>query len=359
MKKKFLAVLLAAAVSVAGIPAFAADETAPAASVAVSLGTLDGLVRQYNPSALTLYNSLMITRQAYTDAKAYGTDEDIYKAGHSRDLAEATYEEQVQQVIVGAKQTYLSYWHAVSVQAADQAAADRDAKLLTVAAQSLQNGYLSQKDYQAAADSAAKSSQALAAQKAAVAQAEQSLKALVPVPAGVGVSILPPADTDFDFSQVPQINYTNDEFYMKLKNEDIQAAALDYDFTENNAYVINSDEDIANAKLALDQATQQAESSFLNLYNTVTASYAAYQTEQQTAQRKESDLKVDAARLASGYLSQKDYDQESLDLTTLKNSLENDRNSLYLSCLEYVGMRNGYSAGSGGATGSGTAGSNT
>lgn len=348
VKKTFLAVLLAAAVSVSGIPAFAADtgNTASANSITISLSTLDGLVRRYNPDALTAYNNLLTKRQAYTDAKADDNDEEVYNAGYNRDLAEATYEEQVQQIIVSAKQTYLTYWHAVTVQAGDQAEADRDAKLLAYEKGCLQNGYLSQKDYQTAADNAAKSSQALAAQTAAVAQAEQSLKALFPVAAGVSVDILSPADTDFDFSQIPQISYANDEIQMKNKSRDIQSAALEYDFTANNAYVINSDEDIANAKLKLDQTTQAQESAFLNLYNTVTSSYTAYQTEQQTVQRKEAEVQLDTQRVANGYLSQKDYDQASLDLQTMKNSLENDRNSLYISYLKYIGMRNGYSAGS-------------
>lgn len=349
VKKTFFALALAAAVALAPTAAFAADETTPANSVAISLATLDGLVRQYNPSALILSNSLMITKQAYTDAKAYGSDEDIYNAGHQYDLAEATYESQVRQVIMGAKQAYLNYWHAVSVQAADQAQADFDAGQLAYAQSSLRNGSLSQKGCQTAADNAAKSAQALAAQKAAVAQAEQSLKSEAPVPAGVSVDILAPADTDFDFSQIPQINYANNDFTMNRKNEAIQSAALDYEFTKDNAYVENSDETIAKAKQTLDQTTQQQESAFLNLYNTVTASYAAYQTELQTYQRKEADQQLDAQRVKLGYLSQKDCDQESLDLQTLKNTLENDRNSLYISYTEYVGMVNGYSSGSTGA----------
>lgn len=343
MRRTLLAVLLAAAVSFAGIPAFAAGETAqPGASVAISLNSIDGLVRQYNPNALTLYNSLMNVKQTYSNTKGDGDQQEDTNQ-YKYDQAQTTYEEQVQQVIAGAKQTYLDYWRAVSVQKADQAQADRDAKLLAYSGSCLQSGYLSQKDYQTAADNAAKSSQALAAQTAAVALAEQSVKALVSVPAGTTVDILSPADTDFDFSGIPQINYENDKFYMELKSEDIQSASLEYHFTADNAYVINSDEDIANAKLKLDQVTRQQESAFLNLYNTVTASYAAYQTEQQTVQRKESELQTDAQKLAKGYLSQKDYDQASLDLQTMKDSLESDRNSLYLSYAKYIGMKNGYS----------------
>ncbi len=348
VKKTFLAVLLAAAVSVSGIPAFAvdADNTVSANSITISLSTLDGLVRQYNPNALALYNSLMKTRQAYTDAKAYDSDEQIDAAAHADDLAEATYEEQVQQIIVSSKQTYLAYWYAVTIQAGDQAEADRDAKLLAYEKGCLQNGYLSQKDYQAAADNAAKSSQALAAQTSAVAQADQSLKALIPVAAGVNVDILPLAETDFDFSGISQINYANDVILMRNKNEDIQSAALEYHYDNDNTYDLFTDQDIANAKLKLDQTTQAQTSAFLNLYNTVTSFYTAYQTEQQTVQRKEAEVQLDTQRVANGYLSQKDYDQASLDLQTMKNSLENDRNSLYISYLKYIGMRNGYSAGS-------------
>ena len=107
-----------------------------------------------------------------------------------------------------------------------------------------------------------------------------------------------------------------------------------------------SDETISKAKQTLDQTIQQQESSFLSLYNSVTSSYAAYQTELQTYQRKAADQQLDAQRVKLGYLSQKACDQNSLNLQTLKNTLENDRNSLYIIYAEYVGMVNGYSSGS-------------
>lgn len=344
MKKTFAAVFLAAAVFFVGIPSFAAEGTGQTgASVAISLSSIDSLVRQYNPSITTLHNKLMLAKQTYSDEKGTsGRD----AAAHQYDLAEATYEEQVQQVIVNAKQTYLSYWYAVSVLSTDQAQADHDAKLLVYSRNCLQNGYLSQKDYQTASDNEAKSSQALAAQTASVAQTERSVKTLVSVPVGTTVDILPPADADFDFSGISKIIYADDMFYMKLNNEDVRSASLEYDYKKDNAGVLYSDEEVANAKLAVDQTAQQQEAAFLNLYNIVTASYATYQMEQQTVQKRESELQTDAQKLAKGYLSQKDYDQASLDLQTMKNSLENDRNLLYSSYAKYIGMKNGYSAGS-------------
>lgn len=353
VKKTFLAVLLAAAVSVSGIPAFAADadNTVSANSITISLGTLDSLVRQYNTDALTLAKNLSIARKAYQDVKGDG-DAGEEEGIHQYDVARATYESSMQQIIMNARQAYLTCWHDVSLQTTDQEKADRDAKLLTTAAQQRQNGYLSQKDYQTIADTATKSQQALQTQIAATSQAEQNLKAMFPVAADVSVKIIPPSDSDFDFSGISKIDYSPDKTKMLNANAQIIKATLDYDYekTEYDDYGLATDLQVDTAKLAIDQTTQAQTSAFLNLYNTVTSSYTVYQTEQQTVQRKEADLKVGTQKLAAGYLSQKDYDQESLDLMTAQNSLENDRNSLYISYLEYVGMTNGYSY-SAGSTG--------
>lgn len=345
VKKIFLAILLAAAVSVSGIPAFAAEETATGNSVTISLSTLDGLIRQYNTDALSLAKNLTIAREAYKEEK--GTDSvEEEELSHEYDLVEATYEENVQQVVLSAKQAYLECWHDASVQAADQAQADRDAKLLAAAAQQLQNGYISQKDYQSLADQATQSSQALQTQIAATGLAVQNLKAMVPVAVGISVKIAPVSDTDFDFSGVSKIVYSTDKSQMLYNSEDIKEAALEYTYENSDDYGLYTDAQIDAAKLTVDQTTQQQESAFLSLYNTVTASYAAYQTELQTVQRKEAEVQLDAQRVAQGYLSQKSYDQDTLDLQTMQNSLESDRNSLFLSYLKYVGMKNGYSAGS-------------
>ncbi len=355
VKKTFLAVALAVAVSVAGVPAFAADadSTAPANSITISLGTLDGLVRQYNTDALVLAKNLSIARAAYKDVK--GDDDPTEEAArHQYDVAQATYESSMQGIVMNARQAYLTCWHNVSLQTAAKAQADRDAKLLATAAQQLQSGYLSQKDYRTAADNATKSKQALETQTAVTSQAEQNLKAMFPVAQGVSVNILPPSDSDFDFSGVAKIDYTPDKTKMLNANAPIIQATLEYNYEkeEDDDYGLYTDSQVDAAKLAVDQATQQQTAAFLDLYNTVTASYPSYQTEQQTVQKKESDLQVDAAKLAAGYLSQKDYDQESLDLTAAKNTLENDRNSLYLSYLKYAGMTNGYSYSAGSTAGS-------
>lgn len=338
--KKILCFILVSALALsAGVSAYADQQSTQAETIAVSLGTIETIMTTYNLDVKAAANNLETARETYKYSEKERYDKDTYAS------AQNTYADAIQQKIVGAKQTYLTYCADVSALSAAQTASDNDQKGLSVSAEQLSQGYLSQKDYNTCLETAQKSKDALQTLDAKVTQEKKALRTLLNIPSQDAMDIRPAADSDFDFSGIPKINYGEDVIVMMENNLAIQSESMTYATVKKE--IASSRMDVENAQISLEQTENNQKAAFKGLYDTLVNSYAAYQQEVQKVQRGETEAAAEKQKLALGYVSQKKYDDTAAQLQSLKSTLESDRGTLSINYLKYSNMKSGYTAAGG------------
>lgn len=335
--KKTLGFLFAFVVAFSAIvPAYAEQQNTQAEKIIVSLSTIESIMTTYNLDVQKAVNDLQTSREDYKLSPQEKSDKNQYT------IAQYNYDETVQQKIADAKQKYLAFCADNTQLSACQKAYDAAQKQLTANTKMQQQGYLSQKDYGTSLDNAQKATSALQTQNAKVVQEKGALRTLLNIPETSDMEIQPVSDSDLDFSGIPKINYGQDVISMRNSNVEISKASLNYSIAKAAGY--SSKQDIDNAKIVLDQTGSTQEAAFKQLYDTLLNSYQSYQEEALSVQRKTAEVASDKQALALGYISQKEYDDGAVDLQNQASQLDADRNNLYVSYMNYINMKNGYSA---------------
>ncbi len=342
MKRFFvlvLVVLLLIAGAAAGAPAAAAEQPARE-SAAVSLATVEPLLREYSLDMKTALNTLDQARADYRDKKEWGeatqADRDAMEA------AELTYRDTTRKLIVSAKRQYLEYCAASSQFSADRAAAENARARLDAAAGRLQKGYVSQSAYDAALENYQRLQAAADAQDAELTRGRKALRTLLNLPDGVSMDVQRPADSEFDFSAIPSLKYEEDVIAVRRENAAIQKDSMNYATVRKD--IASSDRDVENAQIRLTQTESSQTAAFRSLYDGLVQSYATYRQECDQAARRQREADAEARQLAAGYISRVKYEDTVTDLQSLQCRREADRNSLYISLLQYLDMKDGVSA---------------
>lgn len=343
--KKLIGLLLALALT-AGftVPAFAEEtsqtqgETSQPQTVEVSLDTIEDIMAEYNLNLATYLNNL---KQARHDAEDYEDTEQEDYYDHQRDLAEEEYEQNAHSTVLSAKQSYLAYCADNDRLAQAQTAADNARTALTVSQQALSSGYVSQKDVDDLQNQCDQAQNALTQLDNQLTQEKASLRTLLNLPDGVTMSVKPVAADDLDFSDIPAINYGGDVIVMRGNSSKIKTAKLNYEYAQDQddsytGYQTN------NASIALEQTRESEEAAFKKLYDALNSSYTVYEQALSQAQQKENELTVEQKALSLGYSSQKAVDAETQELKTLRTTLADDRNTLFVNYLSYIDMKNGF-----------------
>ena len=335
--KKVLGFLFAFVVAFSAVvPAYAEQQNAQAEKIVVTLSTIESIMKTYNLDVQKAVNDLQTSREDYKYSAQEKSDKNQYT------VAQYSFDETVQQKIADAKQKYLAFCADNTQLSADQTAYDIAQKQLTADSQMLQQGYLTQKDYSASLDNTQKANSTLQTQNAKVTQEKGALRTLLNIPETSDMDIRPVSDSDTDFSGISKIDYGQDVIAMRNSNVEILKASLNYSTAKTTGY--SSEQDIDNAKIALDQTGSAQEAAFKQLYDTLINSYQSYQEEVLSVQRKSDEVESEKQAMTLGYVSQKKYDGDALELQNQQSKLDSDRLTLYVSYMNYSNMKNGYSA---------------
>lgn len=345
--KKLIGLLLALVLTAAfTISAFAEEtsqtqgETTQPQTVVVSLDTIEDIMAEYNLDMRTMLNNL---KQARRDAEDYEDTEQEDTYDYKRDLAEEQYNANYHGAILSAKQSYLAYCADNDRLAQAQTAADNARTALTVSQQALAAGYVSQKDVNDLQNQCDQAQNTLTQLDSQLTQEKASLRTLLNLPDGVTMSVRPVAADDLDFSDIPTINYGGDVIVMRGNSSAIKTAKLTYEYQQDQEDMPGFTQyTLDNAYIALQQARESEEAAFKKLYDALNSSYTVYEQALSQVQQKENELAVEQKALSLGYSSQKAVDAKTQELKTLRTTLADDRNTLFVNYLSYIDMKNGF-----------------
>jgi outer membrane protein TolC len=310
-------------------------------TVEVSLDTIEDIMLTYNLNIKTYLNNLKMAKDNAEDAE--GTDyEDYYD--NQYDIAKVQYDENVGNMILNAKQSYLAYCADNDRYAAAQAAAQNAEKAYRVALAALSAGYVSQAYCDSLKDQYNQAQNNLTQLDLQLTRERKSLRTLLNLPSNVNMSIRPVAEDDIDFSDISSINYGADLIVMRENSPAIQEAQLAYEYQKSIDY--DNSRELNNAYIAVKQAKASEEATFKELYDTLTSMYTVYQQNVEQVQRKQKELDVEKQALALGYSSQKAVDEKESELKSLQSTLADTRKNLFTSYLQYINMKNGFRTGS-------------
>lgn len=310
-------------------------------TVEVSLDTIEDIMLDYNLNIKTYLNNLKIARDNAEDAE--GTNQEDYY-DNQYDIAEVQYDENVGNMILNAKQSYLAYCADNDRYAAAQASAQNAEKTYSVALTALSSGYVSQAYCDSLKDQYNQAQNSLTQLEKQLTRERNSLRTLLNLPSNVNMSIRPVTEDDIDFSEISNINYGADLIEMRQNSPVIEQAKLAYEYQKSldydNSRVLN------NAYIAVQQAKASEEASFKELYDTLTSMYTVYQQNVEQVQRKKKEFDVEKQALSLGYSSQKAVDAKENELKALQSTLADSRKNLFTSYLSYINMKNGFTTGS-------------
>lgn len=342
MKKGIALLLTLFLAGGASVPAYAED-TAQAAdqkqTVAVSLGSIEGIMTTYNLDLQTYANTLRIA--SYNDKNPDDSMKDYYD--NQYDLAKVQYEDNVADAVLNAKQSYLTFCTDNDRYAAALASAQNAQSAYSAALASLSGGFLSQKDCDALKDQLYQTQNTLAQLDSQLTRETASLRTLLNLPDNVNMSVKPVSADDVDVSGISSINYGADLIVMRGNDSAIKKAKLNYDYIDDTA---NTNYELQNANYALQQVRTSEEAAFKKLYDSLTAAFAVYRQDLDQVQRAQQALDAEEKALAAGYSSQKSANDKTSQLKTLQSTLSSDRNTLLTAYLSYINMKNGFSTGS-------------
>lgn len=343
MKKWMVFLLTAALAACLSLPASAteAEQMLQAQTAEVSLSSIEQIMEDYSPELKTYLNDLKIMREKKEDAENENPSvEDA--ADYQYDLAKKEYGQKVQSAVLNAKQAYLACCADSDRLNEAQAAADSVQKSLNDALRALSPGYVSQKEVDSLWLQADQAKSTLARLNDQLAQKKAALRVLLGLPNDVPMIVRPLSAGDVDFSDIPSINYGEDVIEMWKNSAKIKVAKLTYEYTEDYYW---TEYELDNADIALQQARASEKAAFQKLYDSLNASYTAYQQGLAGVRQKENELALEQKALSLGYSSQKSVDGKTRELKSLQTTLADSRNTLFVSYLSYINMKNGYSAG--------------
>lgn len=332
--KKWIGLILACAVVLScAVPAFAQETQQQ--KIVVSMSTIEDLMADYNLGIKTVVNNLKMARDSRDDYKDT-EQEDYYQ--NQYEIAQAQYDEQVQQQVLAVKQQYIAFCADNAQLAEDQAKSESLNDKLTLYEEELGKGYISRKDYDEASDQAAQARNTLAAQDAKVTQGKKDLEKALNLPSGVSVSMEPLSDPDWD--EIARIDYNADAISMYNKNAEIKAAAIRYDYLKDND--AGTGRQVDNARIEMEQTAVAQKSKFRQLYDTLMNAYRTYLQDSASLRRQESDFAAQQQMLQRGYASAQSVRDAQLKLQTARAGLAAEAGTLYADYLNYIHMKSGY-----------------
>ena len=345
--KKLIGLLLALALT-AGftVPVFAEEpaqnqeEASQAQTAEVSLDTIEDIMAEYNLDMRTMLNNL---KQARRDAEDAEDTEQEDTADHQLDLAEEQYNASYHSTILSAKQSYLVYCADNDRLAQAQVAAANARNALNVSLQALSSGYVSQKDVNDLQSQCDQAQNALTQLDNQLTQEKASLRTLLNLPDNVAMKVKSVTADDLDFSGIPAINYGGDVIVMRGNSSKIKTAKLTYEYQQDQEDMPGFTKyTLDNAYIALQQARESEEAAFRKLYDALNSSYTVYGQALSQVQQKENELAVEQKALSLGYSSQTAVDTRTQELKTLRTTLADDRNTLFVNYLSYLDKKNGF-----------------
>lgn len=336
--QKLIELTVAAALAVSfAVPTFAAQESAQQ-KIVVSMSTIEDIMSDYNLGIRTVVNNLKQAKDDYENYKDIGTEQEE-SSKNQYDIAQAQYDEKVQQQVLSAKQQYIAFCADNAQLAEDQSKLDSLRKKLSLYKTESEKGYIGQKGYDDMADQAVQAQNAFTAQDGKVTQGKKDLLTTLNLPSGVPVEIQPLSDPDF--SEIAQIDYSQDEIVMYNKNAEIQSAGLNYDYVKDS--FTSTSWQIDNAKIQMEQTSEAQKSKFRQTYDTLMSSYRTYLQDSANLKREESDVQAQKQMQQLGYVSAQSVEDAQLQLQTARSALAAEAGSLYSDYLGYLHMKNGYS----------------
>jgi outer membrane protein TolC len=356
--KRFLLFLIICALLMTTAAA-ASDNALP---VEVTLDSIEDIILESSPDLKLLKNRLQSLEDDVEEIKwdLYDVEEQMNSVGlgepnvtslisqaaslrkqydnaqYQLDLAKLSYNQQVSQLILAARQQLVNCLSLEGQVKTAEANAELQQKRLEDSEKKLAAGYMAQKQYDELSGHAAEAQDLLNALAGQLEVALMRLASSLGLPMDASLSI---SGTDLDANLVGSIDFTADTQVMLDMNVDIGAKEYELNHEENQAekdYIA-----IDNARIALEQAKDKAAADFLEAYNSLCSANASLAASEKALEEKQEEFRVGTLLYEKGLKSKKQLEDTQLDIMNLEVRLSSARTSVYVQYLNYLSLKNG------------------
>jgi outer membrane protein TolC len=257
-------------------------------------------------------------------------------AKYNLDMAKIKYNQQVSQLCLSASQMLVNCLSlAAQIETAENSLAVQK-KRLSDSSKKLGAGYITQKQYNEQSDLVIEAEANLDKLSGQEDVAILKLCSALSLKDGEKLSI---KSSDMDFSLIDEIDFEADTVAMLSSNADVIAKeyALNYEKSKTESSWTGTE----NAKIALEQAKDQAVAEFTEAYHSLLSTYALTVSAEKDGKDKTQDFRIKTQLFDSGLISKKQLEDAELELKNLEIMLSSQKTNLYFQYLSYLSLKGG------------------